>query len=76
MVSQLVGKHEATILIGFTKPEPIGHLLMVCALQDGKNERRNGDGATLAVLGGDDLILSFSASDQLQLLVYRDGPLD
>ena len=75
MVAQFVGEHETAIFIGFTKPEPIGHLLMVCAFQNCKNERRNGDSATLAVLGGDDLILSLSASDQLQLLIYRDGSL-
>ena len=73
MVSQFVGEHKTAILIGLTKPEPIGHLLMVRAFQDFKYERRNGDGATLAVLGGDDLILAFGTPDQLQLLIYRDG---
>ena len=73
MVAHFIGEHEAAVLIGFPKPEPVGHLLMVCALQNGKNERRNGDGAAFAVLGGDDLILSLSATNQLQLLIYRDG---
>ena len=73
MVAQLIGEHETAILIGFPKPEPVGHLLMLRALQDSKDERGNGDGAALAVLGGDDLILSLSATNQLQLLIYRDS---
>ena len=69
MLPQFVGKHETAILIGFAKHKTVGYLLMVCTLQACKNKGRNSDGATLAVLSCDDLILSLSASDQLQLLI-------
>ena len=63
MMTQLVGKHEAAVFIGLTKPESIDHLLMVGSFQNGQNKGSNSDGAALAVLGGDDLILSLCNSD-------------
>ena len=72
MMTQLVGEHETAVFIGLTKPESIDHLLMVGSFQNGQNKGRNGNGAALAVLGRDDLILATGASDQLQLFVDRD----
>ena len=63
MVTQLIGEHETAVFIGLTKPEAGDHLLMVGSFQNRQNKGRNGNGAALAVLGGDDLILSFWSPD-------------